>query len=1073
MIKTTLCSIVSDYLKEKYPNRKVLSVFLPIKSDEQSTIEGGILRQLLPLHMNIDTLPKEIETMFENFRKNIQLDNAQTRNLVQTLSNKYDRVYVIVDGVDDEESNENSLVKKYLAELMQNKNISVFTTSLDYEQIDRIQYCDVCKRTNVRVTFSCDIDQYDVCLECNPEITECPQGHELKGHPYTSVHLHYRVEQEVIRECVRRWLHDPLMDEQLEINGMLDVNSYRDRLALLFHRQKDAEDKFVLEVSEKVQGNLRLARRWVEALKKVPYGDERWRILYRCPSDELKEIYKDSLQRVVHHELKHTRTLGLIALALLTAAPRRITLRQLYEAIAAVMGPTRMKTAFDINLRGILKDLVVFSNGNEIKGDVWLRDGVLKIYLMENFIHDIEWSQEARSYFLNPHLAMAEACLRLLESCEESKVNDTEEGPTFLSYVLETWGDHVRLSLQEHCDRFGELDEIYKNTDSQQQGTEHRDLQPGVDSFFRGLQSFTPKLFRHWFHRDVSSLEQSPEQRNIQLRVDRILRDPQSFSAYMHKLEESNSVPSSIRQWIHRDVSPLHVCAWFGMSTSIKNLAATIDVNILENRGGHTPLMYAAMKSHLAVVNELLGLGAKIEIASNSGYTALLASIRGVNDSEDDEERRVEVYERLCQIMKLGANDIVDSRWCRTALMVAAAEDQPYIVASILEDQTVDINKQDLRGFTALLNAIYQNPEPFRIAKALLNQRDSELGLDLTDKLGRNALTLSIERIFDDEECCKFANLLLEKGANPTLNDHSGRSALTWATTKNQLRTLDLLLRHPTIKRDSIKAPILWASEHGCHEAIRLLCKFSRQKFGDVPGLNDGDETFKFTALHRACLCEKTDTVQVTLEVLLEFGADPNVVDKQGMTAFDIAKFFDVKPAMKALEGTAPDRISTTAVPPLILAKMGRWDLVEIAIRDTSVDTKDRLNWTGDTLLHFAVKTRKLEIVQQLLSSLHMRIDETNFDCRTPLHLAAGMKNDNIELVQLLFENGVSNSSAINAIDWIGCTPLDLAKGKKNLQTVEYLLKVGAKSGKEKRQHLSNFSDDQPITIDWRYLAWS
>jgi ankyrin repeat protein len=985
-----------------------------------------MLRQLLSSQMHINGQTKEIEKMFENFCKKASLDNSEIRNLVQTLSSKHGRVYVVVDGVDDDESDEISLAKKYLAQLVKNNNFSVFTTSIDYEQIAYIPYCDVCGRTNMRFAFSCEIDQFDVCLKCNQEVKVCPQGHELNEPSYTSIQLHYRVEPEVIRECVRRWLDVPLMHERVEINGILDENSYRNGLASKMHQEKGFKEKIILEVSEKAQSNLRLARFWIKALIEARSDFRRNQILYRCPSDELKEMYSKSLRKVIHHELRNTRTLALNALALLMAATKPITLRQLEEATASAINPTRIDMEVGMDVKSILKELVVFSNGNNESGYVWLRDGVLKIYLSEEFTRDNECGQEAASYFKNPHLIMAKACFALLDPCKESQGNTTNKRPAFLSYVLEPWGDHTQLALTEKCDKSGESDksnEYYPN-------------------------------YR----------EQSSEQREFGLRVCCFLKNTQSFTAYMHALENSDSVPKLIRQWVHRDVSPLHVCAWFGMSTLIKRLVGDIDVNVLERRASHTPLMYAALKGHRAAVNELLNLGSNINITNEVGDTALVFSIRNFDDSEHEKERRVEVFDCLRKSAKVGVNDIVDPRWERTALMVAAAEDQPHVVTKLLKEETVDINKQDLRGFTALLNAIYENVYPFRIAKALLNHPKSKISLGLTDKLGRNALVLSIDRVPGNKEFQELVSLLLEKGADPTLNDCSGRNAVTWAVSENRMDILELLLRNPRIKQDSFKGAMLWASEHGYHEAIRLLCNFSRREYGAAPDLNDGDETYKFTALHRACLCEKTDRIQETLETLLEFGADPSVKDKQGMIAFDIAKFFSLKIAVKTLEETASEFISITAVPPLILAEMARWDLVTDAIRDRSVDIHDKWNWTGDTLLHLAVKKGKLNIVRQLLSNLQVRIDETDFYCRTPLHLAAEMVYENIELVQLLVESDGSDGSSINAMDWNGSTPLDLARAKGKHRTVDYLLKSGAKSGRDERRHLGNHPEATEVT---------
>ena len=69
-----------------------------------------------------------------------------------------------------------------------------------------------------------------------------------------------------------------------------------------------------------------------------------------------------------------------------------------------------------------------------------------------------------------------------------------------------------------------------------------------------------------------------------------------------------------------------------------------------------------------------------------------------------------------------------------------------------------------------------------------------------------------------------------------------------------------------------------------------------------------------------------------------------------------------------------------------------------------------------------------------------LNINDTDYDKRTPLHLAA--QAGHIDIVQYLVERG----SNINAKDRWGATPLNDAT---NQEIKEYLIKQGAQKGKE------------------------
>ncbi|KAK4141642.1 ankyrin repeat-containing domain protein [Dichotomopilus funicola] len=123
-------------------------------------------------------------------------------------------------------------------------------------------------------------------------------------------------------------------------------------------------------------------------------------------------------------------------------------------------------------------------------------------------------------------------------------------------------------------------------------------------------------------------------------------------------------------------------------------------------------------------------------------------------------------------------------------------------------------------------------------------------------------------------------------GANVNVANRQGATALHAAVIRGHLGVVDILLRagaNPDLADEVGDTPLHEAARRGHHQITERLVKGSEHS-GAVASLNLFN-TFGITPLHRAVLNGWSWTVRV----LLEAGADPNLVDGDGDTALEAA----------------------------------------------------------------------------------------------------------------------------------------------------------------------------------------
>lgn len=228
-------------------------------------------------------------------------------------------------------------------------------------------------------------------------------------------------------------------------------------------------------------------------------------------------------------------------------------------------------------------------------------------------------------------------------------------------------------------------------------------------------------------------------------------------------------------------------------------LAAGADVNVRDERG-ETPLLNAASSSSLAVIRELISYGASIDAKNNEGTTVLMKAA-------ENSDAQIAVL-----LLKIGVDVNAQDENKETALLVAAKWGSAATVKALL-DARADVNAKDGEGKTALILAA-GNEDP-RFARLLI---DAGADVNAIDEDENTALMNAVEhdraqtvraligagvRIDDrdvDEQTAlmrasqpEIVLLLLDAGADFTLKDKEGQTALSLARKREQEDVIKLL----------------------------------------------------------------------------------------------------------------------------------------------------------------------------------------------------------------------------------------------------------------------------------------
>lgn len=452
---------------------------------------------------------------------------------------------------------------------------------------------------------------------------------------------------------------------------------------------------------------------------------------------------------------------------------------------------------------------------------------------------------------------------------------------------------------------------------------------------------------------------------------------------------------SDASRWeIRKGANGIHLAAWFGLTHVLSELTANLDLNLADPEQMQTPLMLAARRDHAETVRELVRLGASVNESDAQGHTAIY-------------EAAAENHDEVMRALLISDDIDLDRKYVwnlnRTILMIAIACGSSTV--ELLLEKDVDVNHCDALGLTALMIACLRSP--VQIVQRLITSMN-QIEINNATVTGRTALTYVFEATSpsDPERELKLTHMLLDMGASLDHKDNRGKSVAMWAVSKGKKHILEVIIAQTQSfdARDSDDRTLL-------HEAANMdqseMAGYLVTKGMDINIRDRHDRTPLHEAARFAC--------QKVIKELISLKADRSLRDEWGRTPFDIARQNGHGPKMTALSASAESESEFISRSNLTKEPLPLWSLVKmralVAERIESLSGSQALlneprdPDTGDTLIHCAVKSSNVEMLQRLLevaapADRPALINATNDIGRTPLHEA--IPTNNIDLITTL-----------------------------------------------------------------------
>jgi uncharacterized protein len=398
------------------------------------------------------------------------------------------------------------------------------------------------------------------------------------------------------------------------------------------------------------------------------------------------------------------------------------------------------------------------------------------------------------------------------------------------------------------------------------------------------------------------------------------------------------------------------------------------------NRYGMTPLTLAAVNGDAQIVNALLEAGADPNGRLPSGETVLMTAARTGSAPV--------IRALLNRGADPNASDRVEGE---TPLIWAVSENHPEAARALIE-AGADVDRRSAPSSLPKLNFGTSGIVPMALPKGAFTPLmyaarqgaidaarvllDAKADVNATDPDGTTALVIAIINAHYD-----LGALLLTRGADPEIADASGMGALYAAVDMHTLTWMQGRPAPKTTDRLSSVDLVRLLLEAGANPdaALTTPLLLRHHALGD-PALGAGATPLMRTA--------KTGDIAV-MRMLLDYGADPNVVQKNGTTLVMVAAGQGWRDGGGALpvydRGSESDAIEVITV-----------GLAHGADINAGNDV-------GDTAMHGAAIRGADEIIK-FLASHGAKVDAKNRQGRTPLDVALRRQDRSPSTVALLKE---------------------------------------------------------------------
>jgi len=528
-------------------------------------------------------------------------------------------------------------------------------------------------------------------------------------------------------------------------------------------------------------------------------------------------------------------------------------------------------------------------------------------------------------------------------------------------------------------------------------------------------------------------------------------------------------------------VTPLHIAAEKSNLDALDFLLTLPEVRVSINQyaayqTGFTPVMIAASKNNVEVIERLAAHGADLNKTDNQNRHSLFIAV---------ETGQVDAVRKLIALGADTGRDVLSTS--NKSPMIHWVNEKNYReILGLIVGAGANINATDSNGQTALHRACdytrreqilcllqlgadanglnsygqrpidelidnynYRNEDTPELIDALL-RGGADPGISPSPLVQRAPLHVTV-----DAGHVQSTKLLLKKGATVDVADRSSlqTTPLLMAAENGNRDIAALLIEHGAniLKTDAAKRNALHAAARGGHADF---CAFLLDKTDIDINARDKDG---WTPLHYACAREKTAVVKM----LIERGADLNAPDNEGVTPLHramIDRSDDVIDAYVAVLGAKAnlDVLSQSGDTPLMHAVRSGFERSVEKLIAAGADVTAQ-GTDGRTALHVALAENQPAIALMLAEALQTRriqpdtLADKSGD--TPLHYAA--RADASAVAEKLLECGAE----IDRANAEGDTALHIAVRNHHFSMTTTLTERGAKS------LIANKSGETPVDI--------
>jgi ankyrin repeat protein len=890
---------------------------------------------------------------------------------------RFNKVYLIIDALDRMPT---SIATEILNELCTKcpDNTSVLITSRDFDfgKPSKANICSHCRANKGAFVIS--------CFTCNARsntLTFCESCRPLMSSC-----------QDVSHELCR--VHIPV--DVYVSPPSSDIIRYIEKTFAHIGLPEGEEQTIIEQSALRAGDNFILAKLHMDAFPNYDKKSNVQRVFQEFP-EPVRAFYQGLITKITEQTRQSDRELGLKVIYLIANTKDLLTVLELRHLLAIEPRKKELNEAElypPQKLRPVAAFMISIDEIDNGRSTVELRDNVRTFFQGFNFEKEYDMMRTDDS---NPP-DVTLLCLTYLnynifdKPCKGSEeLEDRLEQYPFAKYAAHFWGEHLRDSLLSDT---GHL--------------------------------YTQKL-------DLAMKLLQDEQR---------LASCTQIAWYKNRFADEGLD-------VRKGLSGLHMCAWHGLSSLIENLVSTTvaGVDVRDKTYGQTPLMYACRRGHADTARKLLECGADINLISARGRFPIheavdpqlhtektageMMSSSTASDSNDD-DLHLDTLMVLLNQPEVNVNSTDPQYFGRTPLMLAVQLHKLETVQALTVHPNIDINYQDSYGSTALWLA--SKPGFEAIARILIER--PQINVSVPDfAVHRTALLVAAEEGNSD-----VVSLLLANGADTKARDTQGGStASLHAASRGHLLVLTALLQHDQkhgVRIDDCndvgQGLLHVAASNDQTDIIDILSSYGFDA--------NAKDLFGMTPLHHAC---RTDSCAAIDALAIDLGADIEAKDYHGRTPYMVAYEYSNDDAQDTLCQIADEKgIALSSVddnlPLWALAKRGDLDSMNQAMTSNAPGLLDPEPGFGHTVLHWAVKTKSLKILEWSLERDVVPADSTDFSGRTPLHIAAFIGDQ--EMILALLDKNAS----IDPLDKWGYTPLSRALMYRRLQAGVTLFEKGA-----------------------------